>query len=80
MALEWCTADLWTNGECWLCADLVHDKIGSRTGGETVSNYRIVIQYDGTRYRGWQSLSGTDATIQGKLETVLSQMTGKRLQ
>ena len=44
-----------------------------------MSNYRMAIQYDGTRYRGWQSLSETDATIQGKLETVLSQMTGEEV-
>ncbi|MBP3489916.1 MAG: tRNA pseudouridine(38-40) synthase TruA [Roseburia sp.] len=44
-----------------------------------MSNYRMAIQYDGTRYRGWQSLSDTDATIQGKLETVLSQMTGEEV-
>lgn len=44
-----------------------------------MGNYRIVIQYDGTRYRGWQSLGDTDATIQGKLENVLSQMTGEEV-
>ena len=37
-------------------------------------NLRLDICYDGTRYRGWQRLSGTDATVQGKLETALSRI------
>lgn len=39
-------------------------------------NYRIKIQYDGTRYNGWQRQQSTDMTIQGKIEDVLSKMTG----
>ena len=39
-----------------------------------MANYRMTIQYDGTRYSGWQSQHATDATIQGKLETVLTRM------
>lgn len=35
-------------------------------------NLRLDICYDGSRYRGWQRLSGSDNTIQAKLETVLS--------
>ena len=37
-------------------------------------NLRLDICYDGTRYKGWQRLSGSDQTIQGKLETVLSRL------
>ncbi len=37
-------------------------------------NIRLDICYDGSRYRGWQRLSGTDNTIQGKLETALSRI------
>lgn len=36
-------------------------------------NYKMTVQYDGSRYKGWQSQKGTDATIQGKLNQVLSQ-------
>lgn len=39
-------------------------------------NYRMLIQYDGTRYNGWQKLGDTDNTIQQKLETILERMTG----
>ena len=37
-------------------------------------NLRIDICYEGTRYRGWQRLSGNDNTIQGKLEATLSKI------
>lgn len=40
-------------------------------------NYKLTIQYDGTRYRGWQIQGNTDQTIQGKLEGVLSRLTGQ---
>lgn len=39
-------------------------------------NYRFDIQYDGTRYGGWQRQKTTDNTIQGKIEEVLFRMTG----
>ena len=37
-------------------------------------NYRMDIQYDGTRYGGWQKQKDTDNTIQGKIEDVLGRM------
>ena len=37
-------------------------------------NLRLDICYDGTRYKGWQRLGGTDNTIQGKIETALSRI------
>ena len=40
-------------------------------------NYRMTIQYEGTRYRGWQVQGNTDQTVQGKLEGVLSRLTGE---
>ena len=39
-------------------------------------NFRFEISYDGSRYYGWERQPGKD-TIQGKLESVLSRMTGK---
>lgn len=44
--------------------------------GNGVNNFKIIIQYDGTRYRGWQGQNSTDQTIQGKIEAVLTQMAG----
>lgn len=39
-------------------------------------NYKIIIQYEGTRYDGWQKQGNTENTIQGKLEKVLERMAG----
>lgn len=39
-------------------------------------NYRILVQYDGSRYKGWQVQKSTDATIQGKLQMVLESLVG----
>ena len=39
-------------------------------------NFKILLQYDGTRYQGWQRQVSTDNTIQGKLEALLSKMCG----
>ena len=43
-------------------------------------NLRLEVCYDGTRYRGWQRLPGTDNTIQGKLETTLSRILGEEIE
>lgn len=40
-------------------------------------NLRLDLCYEGTRYRGWQRLPGTDNTIQGKLETALTRILGE---
>ncbi len=39
-------------------------------------NYKLTISYDGTRFFGWERQPGKDMTIQGKLESVLTKMTG----
>lgn len=39
-------------------------------------NYKMIIQYEGTRYDGWQKQANTENTIQGKLEKVLERMAG----
>lgn len=43
---------------------------------ETMRNFKIFVQYEGTRYQGWQRQDSTGNTIQGKLETILAKMTG----
>ncbi len=40
-------------------------------------NIQLLIQYDGTRYNGWQSQEHTNQTIQGKLTKVLERMLGE---
>ena len=39
-------------------------------------NIKLVIEYDGSRYSGWQRLTDPDKTIQGKLEAVITEMVG----
>lgn len=43
-------------------------------------NLKMVLEYDGTRYKGWQKQQKDVLTIQGKIETVLSKMTGEEIQ
>ena len=42
-----------------------------------MKNFKLVIQYDGGRYKGWQRLGNSENTIQGKLEYVLSEFLGE---
>ena len=43
-----------------------------------VKNFKLIIQYDGTRYHGWQRQKH-DATIQGEIEKALWTMTAKQV-
>lgn len=43
-------------------------------------NLRLDICYDGTRYKGWQRQSGTDGTIQGKIEQTLTRILGEPIE
>lgn len=43
-------------------------------------NLRLDLCYDGTRYRGWQRLTGTENTIQGKLEQTLTRILGEQIE
>ena len=43
-------------------------------------NIRIVLQYEGTRYAGFQRLTGSGKTIQGKIESVLTEICGEPIE
>lgn len=43
-------------------------------------NIKLSIQYDGTRYDGWQKQGNTEKTIQGKIEAVLSQILNENIE
>lgn len=45
-----------------------------------MTNIKLTICYEGTRYKGWQRLGNNEMTIQGKLEDVLSKMTGEKIE
>lgn len=42
-----------------------------------MKNYKLVIQYDGTKYNGWQKQGNTKNTIQERFENILFRMCGK---
>lgn len=41
-------------------------------------NFKLIIEYDGTRYHGWQRQKD-DCSIQGEIEKALQKMTAKRV-
>jgi len=43
-------------------------------------NLKMTIAFDGSKYKGWQRQKDNDLTIQGKIEAVLSRMTGEDIQ
>lgn len=45
-----------------------------------MKNYKIIVQYDGSRYKGWQVQKSTDMTIQGKLQDILTTMCGQDIE
>ncbi|WP_017815023.1 MULTISPECIES: tRNA pseudouridine(38-40) synthase TruA [Paenibacillus] len=45
-----------------------------------MNNYKLTIQYDGDRYKGWQRLGDSDHTIQGKIEKAISVLTGEEIE
>ena len=45
-----------------------------------MKNYKLTIQYDGSRYSGWQVQGNTGNTVQGKIQNVLSRMDGREVE
>ncbi len=45
-----------------------------------MKNYKIRIQYDGSKYKGWQVQKSTPETIQGKLQQILSRLSGEKVE
>lgn len=45
-----------------------------------MNNYKLTIQYDGSRYKGWQRLGDTKNTIQGKIEQTLTAIIGQSIE
>ena len=43
-------------------------------------NIKIVLEYDGSRYDGWQKQGNTDNTIQGKIEGILKKWSGEEIE
>lgn len=45
-----------------------------------MNNYKLTIQYDGGRYKGWQRLGDSENTVQGKIENAISVMAGQSVE
>ncbi|GCF95707.1 tRNA pseudouridine synthase A [Enterococcus florum] len=45
-----------------------------------MKNIKLTIEYDGKRYLGWQRLGNSEKTIQGKIEQIITQMTGEKIE
>ena len=45
-----------------------------------MKNYKLVLSYEGTRYRGWQRQGNTAGSIQEKLETLLSRLLEQKVE
>ncbi|MBU3113795.1 tRNA pseudouridine(38-40) synthase TruA [Clostridium lacusfryxellense] len=43
-------------------------------------NLKMILEYDGSRYKGWQKQEDNDLTVQGKIQSVLSKMTGESIE
>jgi len=43
-------------------------------------NLKMILEFDGSRYKGWQKQENNDLTLQGKIESVLSKMAGEPIQ
>ena len=43
-------------------------------------NYRMTLQYEGTKYNGWQKQGNTPNTIQAKLEAILQKLDGAEVE
>ena len=51
-----------------------------KTEEKSAKLLKILIQYEGTKYQGWQRQESTGNTIQGKFEAILSKMTDSKVQ
>ena len=45
-----------------------------------MKNYHMILCYDGTRYNGWQKQGNTENTIQDRLERILSEIAGTKIE
>lgn len=43
-------------------------------------NIKLVLEYDGSNYYGWQRLPGKKNTLQGRLEYILEQITNEKIE
>ena len=75
-----CTKIQIASGDCAQCGKHAKGDAFYQEGTTMKNNIRVTLEYDGSRYDGWQKQGNTDNTIQGKLETVLFKMAGEEIE
>ncbi|MBQ2897273.1 MAG: hypothetical protein IJE46_03000 [Clostridia bacterium] len=45
-----------------------------------MQNYKVVLEYIGAKYNGWQKQGNNKNTIQGKLENILAELSGEQVE
>lgn len=45
-----------------------------------MANFKLVLSYDGSRYKGWQKQGNSENTIQQRLEALLSRLLGQQIE
>ena len=43
-------------------------------------NLKMILEFDGSRYKGWQKQQDNDLTVEGKIESALSKMVGETIE
>jgi len=43
-------------------------------------NLKMILEFDGSRYKGWQKQPDNDLTVEGKIESALSKMVGETIE
>ena len=59
---------------------MMYNKLSYLNEKRKVMNYKIVIEYEGTRYNGWQRQASTPNTIQGIIENAIKSVTGETVE
>ena len=78
--ISMCTKIQIASGDCAQCGKHAKGDAFYQEGTTMKNNIRVTLEYDGSRYDGWQKQGNTDNTIQGKLETVLFKMAGEEIE
>ena len=78
--ISMCTKIQIASGDCAQRGKHAKVHVFYQEGTTMKNNIRVTLEYDGSRYDGWQKQGNTDNTIQGKLETVLFKMAGEEIE
>lgn len=65
----------------WIYNQTLNPLNGSRPRWKNfMPNIKLILEYDGSRYNGWQRQTTIKSTVQGRIEHVLQLMTGEKIE